>query len=140
MTIQHNKKDAERAFLDLVSELYAGFPSGKIVSSESPDFIIQSGPKKKIGVELTRYDRPGFSPRLSKSTLLELIRSKEQKLRIYQNKRLSGIWLVILADGFSNSPVFNFRNQLENWKIESRFDTVLLLDLMGEKVYDLYRR
>ena len=48
-----------------------------------------------------------------------------------------GIWLVILVDGFSNSPAFNIRNQLDGWSINSQFDCVLLFDLKGEKVYDL---
>ncbi|MCK4748436.1 MAG: hypothetical protein KAT15_15400 [Bacteroidales bacterium] len=143
---QLNKKNEERASLDLLISLYPGFPAGKIVHTESPDFIIHSGPRKKIGVELTRYTQPGFNPNeetnhfipeLTRNGLLDVINAKEQKIPIYQKKILKRIWLVILVEGFSNSPSFNIQNQLESWKIDSLFESVMLLDLMGERVYVL---
>ena len=32
------------------------FPAGKLVKSESPDFILKVNRKKQIGIELTRFD------------------------------------------------------------------------------------
>jgi hypothetical protein len=143
---QLHKKNEERNSLDLLIKLFPGFPAGKIVHAESPDFIVHSGPKRKIGVELTRYTQPGYNPtdetnhfipELTQGSLLDVIHSKEQKIPIYQKKKLARIWLVILVEGFSNSSSFNIRNQLESWKVDTLFDSVLLLDLTGERVYVL---
>lgn len=138
------QKREERAYLDLLKKLLPEFPPGRIIQSESPDFIIQSAPRKKTGIELTRYTRSDFNfidqayhfkPELTRKSLIDLIRGKEEKISIYRKNRLNAYWLLILAEAFENPPSFNFHNQLESWNINSKFDLVLLLDLSLEKIY-----
>lgn len=48
------KKSEERSILEYFSRVYDDFPGGKIMESESPDFIVSPGPKQRIGIEITR--------------------------------------------------------------------------------------
>lgn len=48
------KKQEERIILEYFTRAVSDFPKGKIHASESPDFIVASGPKKRIGIEITR--------------------------------------------------------------------------------------
>lgn len=52
--MQEVKKQLELLLINYLRSSYADFPKGKIVSSESPDFIIKSKLAKKIGIELVR--------------------------------------------------------------------------------------
>ena len=51
-----NKKERERAFLREVKRIDPEFPSGQVVDSESPDFIIDLTPKV-LGIEIVEYVR-----------------------------------------------------------------------------------
>lgn len=48
------KKQLELLLINYLRSSYSDFPKGKIVSSESPDFIVKTKPAKKIGIELVR--------------------------------------------------------------------------------------
>jgi len=48
------KKQLEILLLNYFRECYNDFPKGRIVPSESPDFIVRSKLRKNIGIELTR--------------------------------------------------------------------------------------
>ena len=142
---EHTRKQEERAYLDTLALLYPGFPDGRIMASESPDFVIRSGPRQATGIEITRMTRKDFNwlegragyflPLLTRDQLVEKIRTKEEKLELYRKKRLHEIWLVIIVKGFSNPGPFNIHNQLQNWHIGSSFDRVLLIDLEKNLLY-----
>ncbi len=142
--ISEQKKE-ERGYLDLFSTLSPQMPEGRIIPSESPDFIIREERKKKWGVEVTRltrqqyHDRQGqlHSPELRKEALTEVITMKEEKLYLYRRKNLLQIWLLIVVDGFDTPASFNIFNQITNWQIESEFDAVFLLELSRERVYEI---
>ena len=142
--ISEQKKE-ERGYLDLFSTLYLQMPTGRVIASESPDFIIRDGRKKRWGVEVTRltrqeyHDRPGqlHSPELRKEALMDMIQMKEEKLYLYRRKNLLQIWLLIVVDGFDSPASFNIFNQITNWQIESEFDAVLLLELSRERIYEI---
>jgi hypothetical protein len=51
-----NKKARERQFLEEFSINYPEFPAGKIVDSESPDFLIEQG-TKIVGIEIVDFIR-----------------------------------------------------------------------------------
>lgn len=51
-----NKKDRERYQLEMFKAKFSGFPTGTIVPSEEPDFLIEDG-ERIIGVELTEFYR-----------------------------------------------------------------------------------
>ncbi len=139
-------KSNERTQLDLLIRLYPGFPPGRITPSESPDFIIHSAMRRSMGIELTRWTLPEteasgsesrFTPSYSLEALDHLIRKKEALMDLYRKRRLEKIWLVILVNGFVQSPAFNLHNHLENLKIRSSFDAILLLDQGSSKVYEI---
>lgn len=140
------RKLEEREYLDQLVRLYPGFPQGRIISSESPDFIVYTKGRRKTGIELTRLTRNDgspyrsdnhFKPDFSVESLQELIRCKEAKLELYRKKSVQGVWLLILVNGFSHSSAFNIRNHLEKWKPETSFNAVLVLDLILQKVYEI---
>jgi hypothetical protein len=140
------KKYQERSDLDQLIRNYPEFPRGQIRAGESPDFVVQTGPKVHIGIELTRLTRQAtykgngddhFIPAFTRELLNSLIQRKEEKLMIYRSKKLTRIWLVILVSDFSNSSAFNIHNQIDRWNLESSFDRVLLLNQSAQKVYQL---
>jgi hypothetical protein len=140
------KKREEREYLDLLIDLYPGFPAGRVIHSESPDFIVQSTRKQKTGIELTRLTRTEgdhfegsghFHPDFSLDSLQELLNCKESKIGLYKTKGVEKIWLVILVNGFSQSPAFNINNQLERWRPETTFDALLILDLSLQRIYEV---
>ena len=131
---------------------YAGFPKGKLQKSESPDFILKQNPKTAIGIELTKlhgstvrkekthYPRRinGYQPpELNRENIEFTINAKNEKIAIYQQKKLKQIWLLITAD-LDESPVsFNLGNKLENWIFYSKFQKIFLFELKNRKVFEL---
>ena len=55
---RENKKKRERMILSYFSHVCTDFPGGKIMDSESPDFIVKYSPKRSLGIELTRLTAP----------------------------------------------------------------------------------
>jgi hypothetical protein len=131
---------------------YAEFPKGKLIKSESPDFIVKKTPKIAIGIELTKLHGPTIhklkthypskikvyqAPELNRENIEFTIYAKNEKLQIYQQKRLNSIWLLITAD-LAESPVsYNYSNKLENWSFISGFEKVFLFELKERKVFEL---
>jgi hypothetical protein len=140
------QKAAEKNFLDQLIRLYPGFPRGRIVQSESPDFLVYTTPRRKIGIELTRLTRNSdttftgedhFHPGFSMEAIQELIRNKEAKMELYRKNGVEGVWLVILVERFSQSPSFNLRNHVDHWDLSTLFKVVLILDLSIPAVYEI---
>ena len=89
MSQENSKKREERVLLDLFRDCFADFPKSIINEAESPDFILSSGPKKKIGVELVRLHlRSGQTDPYSYENLSGCIQMKEDKLGLYRKRRL----------------------------------------------------
>lgn len=141
----------EEYIIGLFRHEYPGFPKGKLEKTESPDFILNENPKTKIGIELTKLHGPSFkkenthfptihgyqAPELSKENIEYTISAKDEKLPLYQQKKLTQIWLLITAD-LNESPVsFNLNNKLDNWNFFSGFQKVFLFELKTKKVYEL---
>ena len=101
-----NHHDEEILILELFRKCYADFPKGKLIKSESPDFILNITPKKSIGIEITRLhdgslskNNPGFPvAELTKENIETTINHKEEKLTLYQQKKISECWLIIATD------------------------------------------
>lgn len=147
--MDRERKQEERAALELLAGMDPLFPRGRIRAGESPDFIVWTGRREKTGIEVTRLTRPDsaafvdsghFTPRLTRELLEERIRAKETRLPLYRQKKLARIWLLILASGFSNSRAFNVSNQLDAWELQSDFDRVILLDQSVERLYEAASR
>jgi hypothetical protein len=74
----HTQKARERHLLDRFAKAYPEFPSGDIVDSESPDFLIKS-PDRTIGIEVMEYHARG--PRDGKG-------GPQQRLQLEMCKRV----------------------------------------------------
>lgn len=140
------QKASERRALDELVRLYPHFPKGKIRNSESPDFIVHTGRKRKTGIELTRLTRseelifsPGdrFHPAFSLESIQQVISFKESKISLYRKKRVNRLWLVIVVEDFDLPPTFNIRNHLDHWIPETDFEVVLILHLSLQKVFEI---
>jgi hypothetical protein len=141
-----NQKLEERKYLDQLIRIYPGFPQGRILSSESPDFLIYRTMRRITGIELTRFTRntgyghtgkDHFQPEFSIESLQTLIRKKEAKMTQYLSKGVEGIWLVILVDAFSHPSGFNIHNHLERMNPDTAFRAILVFDISLQKVYEL---
>jgi hypothetical protein len=142
----------EEYIIELFRNEYAGFPKGKLLKTESPDFILKESSQKAIGIELTKLHGPvvkkekshfpsktnGYQPPdLTRENIEFTINAKDEKLPIYKQKMLNQIWLLITAD-VNLSPVsYNLSNKLENWNFLSGFHKVFLFELKTRKVFEL---
>ncbi|HHL58019.1 MAG TPA: hypothetical protein ENJ14_03675 [Bacteroidetes bacterium] len=117
-------------------EKYKLFPKGKLVKSESPDFVLQVNRKKRIGIELTRFDylaNEAGSRNVLFQQLMYLIRQKEDKLRIYQKKLLNEYWLIISTE---SPEIFTevMNNLLVTRAFTSSYDKLFLFDLFSGRI------
>ena len=50
------KKEWERRYFNRAKSLYGGLPSGMVIASEEPDFLVWNG-EKNCGIEIVQYVR-----------------------------------------------------------------------------------
>lgn len=133
--MQSDKKRIERQYLDAFIELYPEFPKGRIISGESPDFIVKTR-RWTIGVELTELIT---QPLLNDSTkeirdwqhaflqeLEKAVRKKEEKLRLYQYAKHQKYWLLIHYSVDSGALLRNLTFSLNEKDFASSFDAIYL--------------
>lgn len=146
MTTQNeNKKKKERAIISHFARLYEDFPSGSVVSAESPDFIIKTSRKQQTGIELRGiYEELEHGHvllsgiqfiDLSKDYLEEIIKEKEEKLKLYYKKKLDHYWLLLHTPGFESNMTAKIEKMLDKWEISTSFHKVFLFDRFNEKVF-----
>lgn len=149
---QYSQTIEEFSIMDQFRTEFEDFPKGKLVKSESPDFILKVNTKTSIGIELTklhgsavRKEKTHFPrkingyqpPEFNRENIEFTIQAKNEKLPVYRQKRLNQIWLLITAD-LDESPVsFNLKNKLDKWSFSSGFQRVFMLELKNGKVYEL---
>ena len=138
------QKDQEVLIIKSFREHYEEFPEGRIVSSESPDFIVKNGPRIKTGIELVQvlpppehhYSMAGIlKPRFAYEQLMMTINLKEGKRKSYNNPEIRSMWLIIHMDYFDGPNSFNLNNQLDKWHFPNGFDRLFLFDLFTSKIY-----
>ena len=129
-----NQREEEILILEYFRKNYKDFPKGKVIKSESPDFIIKETRKSTIGIELTRLlsTQKNFYENLSLT-----IDSKEEKIRLYQKKNLNEIWLIVFTDFLKEPRSYNINNKMINRKLPFRFHKVFLFDLFENALYSL---
>lgn len=142
----------EEYIIELFRIEYPDFPKGKLVKTESPDFILKKNPKTSIGIEITKLHGPGTRkentpfnnktygyqpPEFTKENFEYTINAKDEKLPIYQQKMLNQIWLLITADLAESSIPYNLWNKLENWNFFSGFHKIFLFEMKTRKVFEL---
>jgi ATP adenylyltransferase/5',5'''-P-1,P-4-tetraphosphate phosphorylase II len=140
-----NHHDEEILILDLFRKNYPDFPKGKLMKSESPDFILKIAPKKSIGIEITRLhdgnrpkNNPGFPvAELTMPNIEGTISNKEDKLILYKQKNISIFWLIITTDYLRVPVSINNLDFISNWKISTGYHKVFLFDLFEKKIFEL---
>lgn len=149
---QYTQIIEEEYIIELFRNEYTGFPKGKLIKTESPDFILKHSHKTAIGIELTKLHGPAIRkenihfpiktngyqpPEFTKENIEFTISAKDEKLHLYQQKKLNQIWLLITTS-LAESPVsFNLSNQLESWIFLSGFHKIFLFELKTRKVFEL---
>lgn len=135
-----SKKKEERRLLNSFRVAYEDFPKGKVIESESPDFVIKPNRKRTIGIELIQIFPKLKERAITRKTLIDNIENailkKEEKLKLYQKKVLETYWLIITIERKIPSN-FNIPKILNRLKIESKFDQIFLFDDVGDKVYKM---
>ncbi|MCD4664824.1 MAG: hypothetical protein K8R68_06090 [Bacteroidales bacterium] len=138
-----NQKEEEHLIIEYFRDACIDFPKGKLIKSESPDFVLKINRKEIIGIELTRlssiknksekqvYDNPEFN----KENLEKTILKKRKKFYLYQKRKFKTIWLIIYSDFLKTSSAFNIQNKITKWSFFSEFHKVFLFDLFEKKIY-----
>ncbi|OQX78947.1 MAG: hypothetical protein B6D61_04430 [Bacteroidetes bacterium 4484_249] len=130
-----SKKDTEeKLIIDYFREIYTGFPKGRLIKSESPDFILKQGRKKTTGIELTRLDDEAVT---LKERIENTLEKKDRKIASYQTRKFNTIWLIIHTDFIKDSKSYNHRNKLNKWEFYSKFDKVFLFDLFNKTFFEI---
>ncbi len=142
----------EEYIIELFRIEYPGFPKGKLLKTESPDFILKENTKTSIGIELTKLHGPSVrkeknhfpqvingyqSPEFSKENIEYTISAKDEKLPLYKQKQLNQIWLLITANLDETPVTYNLSNNLEKWNFFSGFHKIFLFELKTRKVFEL---
>lgn len=65
------------------------------------------------------------------------IHKKDEKLGLYQKRRLNYYWLIVFTDRLRGVKNYNLPNKIINHKFESRFQQVFLFDLIKSDIYRL---
>lgn len=137
------KFNEEQAVMDLLRSQYSGFPPGRIIPSESPDFVLQTGRHYRIGIEITRLTKGPISALLpsaqsNRFTLQDInyaMSRKEEKRTLYQKKRLNELWLVLVAglDASSSAKLPANLNTIDKIPLTG-FNKVFLIEMISRKV------
>jgi hypothetical protein len=132
------KKETESVIIKRFREHYADFPKGLLKASESPDFILGVTPKQRIGIELTSL-HPYFSNTelLSYENITACLKAKNEKLRLYQKKKLNEYWLIISVNDLHSWERINIHNNLIIWNFNTGFNRVFLFNTKAGKVLEL---
>jgi hypothetical protein len=134
----NDKKHNESVIINLFREHFSGFPKGSLKPSESPDFILGITPRQKIGIELTSL-HPYFSDieLLSYKNITACLEAKNEKLRLYQKKKLNEYWLIISVNDLHSWNRINIHNKLIIWVFKTGFNRVFLFNTIDGKVLEL---
>lgn len=131
------KIEQEWIIMRYFTENCHGFPKGKLVKGESPDFQLWVSPKRFIGLELTQVhqfkaDTPlqGFLEHASAvKQVNESIRAKEEKVRLYRSDHPHQLWLIIFADYSEGDATEKVASEYQENRIMSSFDQIYFFDL-----------
>ena len=140
--ISISKSDEESSVISRFIKAYPSFPKGKLLKSESPDFILKLNPKKSIGIELTRLFMPGDSgdprnPVFFADLIISCLRRKEDKMALYRKKRIDFYWLIILTDPATTLLTESSVSRLFDLQPSTSFHKVFLFGTADGKLVEL---
>ena len=126
-----DQKEEEKLVMSIFRKNYPFFPKGRLMPSESPDFILKTGRHKTIGFELTRIADPSAD---LISEIRKALIKKVEKHVLYQKKVLNEIWLLLFTDDVQDSFSISDPIIIE-LKERNPFQKVFLLDLFSGGYY-----
>jgi len=133
MTNAEDKIRNEWRIMESFIKRFHDFPKGDLVKSESPDFLLNLNPKKKIGIELTLFHaESGFIESIN-----FIIRQKDEKIPIYKQKKLDSCWLVIYIIPDSLPYRFQIQNKLQKHSFTSLFQKVFVFNMATGKIFQV---
>lgn len=131
--MRKSKTKREQELIHQFRELYPKFPKGKLIKSESPDFILKESVKKQTGIELVSIPNP--EPLIE--SIRETILAKEEKLLLYQKRMLSEYWLIITCNVAASDISFNYQNLLDKTHFPNNYKHIFFFDTGNKKVIEL---
>jgi hypothetical protein len=131
------KTEQEWVIMQYFRETYPGFPKGKLVKGESPDFRLWISAKRFIGIELTqvqhdRHANSGQNVLHAESAADELsqsIRAKEDKAAFYRTDHPVQLWLLIFADYSEQDAIKNVLTHMKHMEMRNSYDRIFFFDL-----------
>ena len=139
--MDNRKQIYESTILDIFRKHFPGFPKGRLIKSESPDFILKTRPKYAICIELTSL--PHNTYEITTKNILSLIADikvtiakKEEKLNFYRKKQANEYWLIIHADSITINSI-NLKNHIDKLSVCSGFERIFLFGLFEGEVWEL---
>lgn len=109
--------------------------SGEILPDGFEEILIVNHPIMQTSI-WERANNLGISNDVVED-IRHAIHKKDEKLRLYQKKRLNYYWLLITTDRLRGVKNFNLPDKIMNHEFESRFQHVFLFDLMTSDIYEL---
>lgn len=139
--MKRDKKTDELLIMRHFVEKFPDFPKGKLVSHESPDFILKVNKRKNINIELTEIFLP-VSDTLQKTSEIidqtkEAILKKNEKLKLYNAGKPFQNWLIIYCESLNITSGINLEEKFSSYCLDSKFDKTFLFDLFSGQVFDL---
>ena len=99
------------------------------------ELLVISHPKLKVSV-CERSNNLGLSNNVV-DDIRQAIFKKEEKLKLYHKSHLNYYWLLVFSDRLRGTTSFNIDNKISKLTVNSRFQQVILFDLMKSKVFEL---
>jgi hypothetical protein len=127
--------------MDAFRKHFPHFPKGRLIKSESPDFILKTSPKHSIGIELTALPSASYSVNnLNFNNFISDIHlsilKKEEKLNNYRKIHADEYWLIIYADSIETSAI-NLNNYKDMFKANNCFHKVFLFQLFEQVIFQI---
>jgi hypothetical protein len=129
-----NHKEEEKLVIQLFRKSFADFPKGRLISSESPDFILIINRHTRLGIELTQIDR-GRHNLIGK--IKARIEAKNKKISLYRTATTGLQWLVIYVEDLQTVTSLNLKTKLENICFPSDFQKIFFFDLFSREVFQI---
>jgi len=135
MSINRHKQE-ELIIFNLFRKAYTLMPKVEIEISESPDFLIYTSKRNKIGIEITTviFEQ---NPKVNPHVFLNSIHKKEGKIQLYQKHILQEIWLIIGFESPSNLFTSNLFSSLKSTFKFTQFQKVFIFELFDKKLLEL---
>jgi hypothetical protein len=140
-----SKLSDESKVMELLHMQLDDFPVCRIISSESPDYILQTSRHFRIGVEITRISShrtfgipsENSTYRFTINDIQEAIDRKADKSRLYQKKRLNELWLILVV-GLDNACQGTLPANLSKKQFSPHgFRRILLADMERNKLTEI---